>query len=639
MPAGKLDMRVVFALGKRYFAPRKLLVAIYILFYLLCQPVIPVAISLYSADLTNYFSATARGEAARSSPDQKNTPQAAQVSGLAKEQLLPFYIYWAILTLSLLGAGFCQKYISSLLATRVANDIRRDLFARLLQRSSQFFHENPAEQLTIIVNQFCVQVQMGLQSLMVDPVLNLIGMVTVGWTLYHQLVAGAGRLGSQVWVFFWLIIAVALISPWIVGRMGRRLQRSTRELQQQMLLIQSLVGGALKAPEEIQAMRAEPAFNTKHRAALDYSLKAKMRQTATMEMLNVTNHMPGDIVLISLLGLAVYVALAGVTGISSGVVILLFTLTPQLMNSIQGLSQFPIVASINWPAIEAVNRLLSFSEARERQAAAGEVPPLEPTIEARDLSFWYPGAESHRVLDSVSFTIPPRKITGFVAKAGQGKTTFFRLALRFYEPVSGEIFVGGERHDSLPLNVLRRQLVLMHQTPAFFYDTVRENFLIAKPEATDEEIEQICRKTPLWEILENSYGKDPLDKQFAGGNFLSGGQKKLFALTRCLLRDPSILLLDEPTTGIDPDEKFELLAMMREACKGRTVLVVDHDIVGWQVLFCDYFFVLDKGRIMQRGTAGELLHQPGLFRQLFDKQAEGCHKMFELLKKAGTPAT
>jgi ATP-binding cassette subfamily B protein len=300
------------------------------------------------------------------------------------------------------------------------------------------------------------------------------------------------------------------------------------------------------------------------------------------------------------------------------------------MGAIQGLSAFGINASTSWPAVEAVDAILQTEGVRGSEGEAGSTPDFEPTLEARDLVFSYPGT-TKRILDNVSFVVPPRQVSGFIAKAGQGKTTFFRLLLRFYEPGEGAILLGGHPHVSLPLAVLRQQVVLMHQTPAFFHDTVRENFLVAKPTASDQEIRALCEKTPLWTILEDSYGTDPLDQAFRAGDSLSGGQRKLFALTRCLLRNPTVLLLDEPTTGIDPEEKFELVAMMKEACAGRTVLVVDHDIVGWQVLFCDYFFVLNNGSIEQQGPPGELLSRPGLFKDLFDRQAEGFHKMSNLI--------
>ncbi len=173
----------------------------------------------------------------------------------------------------------------------------------------------------------------------------------------------------------------------------------------------------------------------------------------------------------------------------------------------------------------------------------------------------------------------------------------------------------------------------MPQSPAFFHDTIRENLLVAQPTATDSDIQQICERTDIWPILIEAYGQDPLNQQFSSGSLLSGGQKKLFALTRCLLRKPSILFLDEPTTGIDPEEKYSLLQVMRQVCAGKTVLVVDHDIVGWQIPFCDRFIVMDQGKIVQTGGAAELLSAPGLFRDLYERQIEGVRLMNEELSR------
>jgi ABC-type transport system involved in cytochrome bd biosynthesis fused ATPase/permease subunit len=91
--------------------------------------------------------------------------------------------------------------------------------------------------------------------------------------------------------------------------------------------------------------------------------------------------------------------------------------------------------------------------------------------------------------------------------------------------------------------------------------------------------------------------------------------------------------LDEPTTGIDPEDKYSLLQVMRQVCTGKTVLVVDHDIVGWQIPFCDRFIVLDRGKIVQSGAAAQLLSAPGLFRDLFERQIEGVRLMNEELNR------
>ena len=97
---------------------------------------------------------------------------------------------------------------------------------------------------------------------------------------------------------------------------------------------------------------------------------------------------------------------------------------------------------------------------------------------------------------------------------------------------------------------------------------------------------------------------------------MSGGERKLLALTRCLLRDPSLLFLDEPTVGMDNEEKFEIRKMLREGTRGKTVMVVDHD-VNWLLQFCDNFVVLDEGRVVEQGTAKELLSHDGLLYQLY----------------------
>jgi len=139
---------------------------------------------------------------------------------------------------------------------------------------------------------------------------------------------------------------------------------------------------------------------------------------------------------------------------------------------------------------------------------------------------------------------------------------------------------------------------------------------MAKQDATEEEIRAICEKTGVWKILQAGVQGNPLDEEFAGARRLSGGQKKLLALTRCLLRSPSVLFLDEPTVGMDNKEKFSMLEIIKQALKGHTVMVVDHDL-RWLMPFCNYFIVLDNGKIAEQGTAEELLARSGLFSELY----------------------
>jgi ABC-type multidrug transport system fused ATPase/permease subunit len=248
------------------------------------------------------------------------------------------------------------------------------------------------------------------------------------------------------------------------------------------------------------------------------------------------------------------------------------------MTPIHGLSAYILMAGNAWPAIETVNKMMASRARRDEKSGTVKVDSVEPTIVAKNVTFAYSSA-GRKIFDDISFELPPGKITGFVAKMGQGKTTFFKLALRFYDPQQGQVMLGGRPVTEYAPDNLYNHIAMMSQFPAFFYDTLRANMQMAKQNATDEEIRAICEKTGVWKILEASAGPgNPLDQEFAGARRLSGGQKKLLALTRCLLRNPSILFLDEPTVGMDNKEKFSMLEIIKQALKGRTVMVVDHDL-------------------------------------------------------------
>jgi ABC-type multidrug transport system fused ATPase/permease subunit len=624
----------MLALGKRYLLRHKLLVVLYVTAYLLGHSVLPAAVGLYAQQISNSMPVAAiedsggGGASARVAEVRRASTQMTDHSGLWRA-----YGLWLAATLGVAIIGLAFSYVASALGGRVSNAIRSDLFGAILRKPSLFFHEHEAQQLTMLVNQLSLQVQSALQDVLINPVLDLFGVLLLGYSLFQSLQAVQARGGNQVWLFFSVIVLIALLSPWLVSRMGSRLRQSSQNVQQQNLILASLVGGAMGAPEEIQAMRAEQIFAQKHEAALKESLHRRLHQTLTVGSLNLLNRFPGDLVLVSLMGLSVFIAANGLAGINAGVVAGLMALTPSFMGSIQGFSALSINFNMTWPAIESVGSILCAEPAAVPSESGQDEAEIAGEIEARRLVFRYRAAESRKIFDDASFVIPAGSITGLIAKAGQGKTTFFRLALRFYELSAGEILLGGISHTRFSLESLRRQIVLMPQSPAFFHDTVRENLRVARPAATDAEIQELCERTGIWSILSEAYGQAPLDRQFTSGNLLSGGQKKLFALTRCLLRKPSILFLDEPTTGIDPEDKYSLLQVMRQVCAGKTVLVVDHDIVGWQIPFCDRFIVLDRGKIVQAGVAAELLSAPGLFRDLFERQIEGVRLMNEELNR------
>jgi ATP-binding cassette subfamily B protein len=169
---------------------------------------------------------------------------------------------------------------------------------------------------------------------------------------------------------------------------------------------------------------------------------------------------------------------------------------------------------------------------------------------------------------------------------------------------------------------LRRHVVKVSQFPLFVGDTIGANLKLAKADATDAELEEVCRRTGLWQVLEKAAGPDiyPLDYHLpkASSEGLHGAQRRLLAVTRAFLLHPTILLLDEPTTGIDDIGRAQLAATLREICQGLTVLLVDHD-VAFISQFADYICCLEQGKVTDVGTPVELASRPGLFRVLLDE--------------------
>jgi ATP-binding cassette, subfamily B, bacterial len=627
------EFGVILRLGKHYLAAHCWLVAAYVTMSFVCRPAIPVAIALLFSQLTNFFEnqkidqvvhdrqlsvqksgVTTSDEKGPAHPE-KEKMGATPKRGRTQDKLLRTYFLWLVLILALVASAPLQRYLVSVLDGRVGNAIRKDVFDSVLRQSHGFFFKYDADRLTVVINQLCIQAQMALRQLLIDPILQVISLVLVGFTLYSQMTNLQQHGGQNLWFYFGPIALFAILATWLVTVMGRYLQRGSSAVQEKNLALATLVGGAVSSSEEVQAMRAEQIFGTKHANLLADALQSRISQSLTLERLNVLNSAPGEIVLACLIGLAVFLVLSGREG-NPGSLIAIALITPQFMGAIQSFSGLTINARMTWPSVALVNSILNSPSEVVESPRAKAFDQIDSNLEARNIVFRYQPDRPKNVLNDVSFDIPPCQVTGLVARPGQGKTTFFRLALRFYDPQAGQILIGGISIQDFTLSSLRRHIVLMSQFPAFFHDSVGENFRVAKSDATDQEIRDLCEHTSLWPILVNSYGESPLEKPFDAGSRMSGGQKKLFALTRCLLRDPTFLFLDEPTTGMGPLEKYPLIDVMRKACHGKTVVLVDHDIV-WQSRFCDHFLVLHEGKIIQKGTPQELRSQPGLFRELY----------------------
>jgi ABC-type multidrug transport system fused ATPase/permease subunit len=224
------------------------------------------------------------------------------------------------------------------------------------------------------------------------------------------------------------------------------------------------------------------------------------------------------------------------------------------------------------------------------------------------------------VLRDVSFTAPAGGAVAIVGPTGAGKSTLVSLLPRFYDPTAGRITLDGTDIRDLTLDSLRAQISIVLQEPLLFSATIGDNIRYGKLEATQQEVEDAARAANAHEFiaaLPQGYGT-PLGER---GAKVSGGERQRIAVARAFLRDAPILILDEPTSSIDSRTEGVILDALERLMNGRTTIMIAHRLSTLRNV--DEVVVLDAGHVVQCGTHAELIHTPGLFRELSQAQAQG----------------
>jgi ATP-binding cassette, subfamily B, bacterial MsbA len=371
--------------------------------------------------------------------------------------------------------------------------------------------------------------------------------------------------------------------------------------------------------ENITSIRAIKSFVMESKKLDTYTKKNKylIKQDLKMDLLeSYAGSVMGIITFTPLLIILWYGSYQVMTGaLTLGSLIAIYTYVGKLFDPIESLGGIHIAIQ---STMVSVNRVFEFMDKKpkvQERKNAKPIRDLKGHVRFDDVSFYYKKGES--VLEHITFDIKPGEMVGVVGPSGAGKSTLANLLLRFYEPTSGRVMVDGKDIREYTLASYRGKIGIVNQQPILFRTTILENIKFANPTATVAEVMRAARLAQIHHSitrLEKGYYTVVGTK----GDTLSGGEKQRVAIARVILRDPSLIMLDEATSNLDSTSEQRIQKAMDHVSKGRTTFVIAHRLS--TLRNADKIVVLDGHHLVEQGTFDQLMKQKGVFRTFYQTQ-------------------
>ena len=431
--------------------------------------------------------------------------------------------------------------------------------------------------------------------------------------------------------FFGAIIVMAFIDPLLlvstlsvvfiaVGAIaftGRKIRSATTKAQQKVGQMSASVERALSAIRTIRASRAEQRESEEiykdAEAAYDQGLSIARLSAAVAPIAQVAFN-TAFIVVLGLGGLRVATGATTISSLVTFVILLFFMIGPLI-------SAFGAYTSVMGAlgALARIQEIMLLEEEETGEQTEYRVAVNTAAIEFKNVDFHYPAEDDEvkQILQSVSFKIERGQRVALVGPSGAGKSTVFSLIERFYEPTGGEILLDGQSVQEFSRQTLRAQLGYVEQDAPVLAGSIRDNLLLGRSDASEEELVEVLRQVNLTEVLNrDSAGLDA--EVGESGIMLSGGERQRLAIARALLAKPPILLLDESTSALDGPNEQRMREAIDAVAQNRTLVVIAHRLS--TVVDSDQIIVLERGKVVGIGSHSELVKTTPLYAELAKHQ-------------------
>lgn len=495
-----------------------------------------------------------------------------------------------------------RAWIDANLEQRLLTGLRQDLYEHIQSLSLDFFMGGQTGALMQRVLSETTAVQRLLTQVLLTPVIDAIVLVIV----IAYLLALSWQMTLVLFILAPLTVLMFRFTSGKLQEGAMGINMSARELGAEL---EETINGI----SDIQVFNAQPKRNVRFREASKAAARNTASTTAWMSLSN-----SGAQVFISLttaLILLSAILLGQNWGLTFATAIVFMQMAPNLFTPVQRLiSSYTMYQSLV-PGIVSTYELFDTKPTVLERPGAQSLGEVHGDISFDNVVFGY--SSTQKVLKGVSFQIKEGETVAFVGPIGCGKSTIMNLILRFLDPQEGRILLEGKDISHVTLNSLREQVSKLSQFPFFLKDTIRENIRLGRANASEAEIEDACKLAHIHDVIVDPQRMPKGYETVVDVQIPSGGQKRLIALARCLLRKPEVLLLDEPTENLDADQRNRLIQVIREYARERTCLVISHDL-NFVAAVSDRILVIDKGRVVDQGTHDELVQREGLYQTLYN---------------------